>query len=64
MITVGLGGPSPNRPDLPDEELPALYRKLDSADLVIDPEGLVSWRLTELAGQEEDGPWRNRGAAL
>lgn len=46
--------------------LPALRRKLDSADWMIGPEGLVSWRLRDLAGQGGEGPaclssWRNEG---
>lgn len=41
--------------------LPALCRKLNSADLWIDPEGLVTWHLMEWAGQERDGSWRNEG---
>lgn len=51
-VLAGSGGPCQNWPGLPDERLPALYRKSDSVDLMTDPEGLVSWCLRGLAGQE------------
>lgn len=51
---------------LPGYTLPALSRELDSADWTTDPEGLLSWHLTDLAGQEGEGHvflsrWRNGG---
>lgn len=62
------GGPA-RAADPPDQKLPALYGKLDSADAMNDPEALVSWHLT--AGRAEEGwpdmflsTWRDGGCGI